>query len=549
MSIRFFPQFFHTLSRIITEIGVAVACLLCIAPVCAQESATTLRYDVKFDAPKELQDLLTGNLDILRWRDNPQLDSDHLLRLYRAAPEQIKTIISTAGYFQAKVTPTLERDSSPWKIHFAIEPGPAMLINTVDLRFLKKPPPNINSDGDSKDGREENPVPALEDSETSAELLSNWKLPEGEIFRQAQWESAKRALLRETSLQRYPRAQLVYSEAKVDVQSSQANLLVVLARGPEVHFGKLDIIGLQRYQASIIHNLNTIKEGDIYNEQALLDLQQNLQDSNYFSNVVVTAQFSPEMDGAEGSVTVPVQVKLTEYKRRKVDAGIGYSTNTGNRVQLNLEDLSLFGQQAKFGTTLETKGQNVAVDFFAPTTSQGYHDSYGAAVTRTSLAGEVTVQSRLAYHRRWGNQTLAREFQFEFISEHKTLLGQTSTSTKSVPINYEVIWRHLDSLLQPKRGYLVQAKIGGAPLPLFGGQSFVRSYLRGQYYYPIGKQGIVLTRGEFGALGSRGTDNIPSTYLFRAGGDQSVRGYGYQQLGVREGDAINGGRYLATASL
>jgi translocation and assembly module TamA len=33
-----------------------------------------------------------------------------------------------------------------------------------------------------------------------------------------------------------------------------------------------------------------------------------------------------------------------------------------------------------------------------------------------------------------------------------------------------------------------------------------------------------------------------------AGGDQSVRGYGYQELGVKEGDATVGGRYMLTGS-
>lgn len=35
----------------------------------------------------------------------------------------------------------------------------------------------------------------------------------------------------------------------------------------------------------------------------------------------------------------------------------------------------------------------------------------------------------------------------------------------------------------------------------------------------------------------------------RAGGDQSVRGYDFQSLGVREGDAIAGAKYLATGSI
>jgi translocation and assembly module TamA len=41
---------------------------------------------------------------------------------------------------------------------------------------------------------------------------------------------------------------------------------------------------------------------------------------------------------------------------------------------------------------------------------------------------------------------------------------------------------------------------------------------------------------------------IPSVFLFRTGGDQSVRGYAFESLGVPLGDAIVGGRYLAVAS-
>ena len=41
---------------------------------------------------------------------------------------------------------------------------------------------------------------------------------------------------------------------------------------------------------------------------------------------------------------------------------------------------------------------------------------------------------------------------------------------------------------------------------------------------------------------------VPATLLFRAGGDQSVRGYEYLSLGIREADAVVGGRYLAVAS-
>ena len=44
-------------------------------------------------------------------------------------------------------------------------------------------------------------------------------------------------------------------------------------------------------------------------------------------------------------------------------------------------------------------------------------------------------------------------------------------------------------------------------------------------------------------------DRIPDDFLFRAGGSRSNRGYAYQSLGVQEGSAIVGGRFLATGTV
>ena len=44
-------------------------------------------------------------------------------------------------------------------------------------------------------------------------------------------------------------------------------------------------------------------------------------------------------------------------------------------------------------------------------------------------------------------------------------------------------------------------------------------------------------------------DDIPAQNLFRAGGAQSVRGYRYLSLGLKEGDAVVGGRVMALGSL
>jgi translocation and assembly module TamA len=48
---------------------------------------------------------------------------------------------------------------------------------------------------------------------------------------------------------------------------------------------------------------------------------------------------------------------------------------------------------------------------------------------------------------------------------------------------------------------------------------------------------------------ARSRSGIPSSFLFRTGGDQTLRGYAFESVGVAQGDAIVGGRYLVLASM
>jgi translocation and assembly module TamA len=58
----------------------------------------------------------------------------------------------------------------------------------------------------------------------------------------------------------------------------------------------------------------------------------------------------------------------------------------------------------------------------------------------------------------------------------------------------------------------------------------------------------LLLRTELGRTFAPSRRHIPEDFLFRAGGARSNRGYAYQSLGVQEGDAIVGGRFLSTGT-
>jgi translocation and assembly module TamA len=516
------------------------------APAIEDAPSRAIKYDVRIDAPRNLRELLETNLDLMRWRGNPRLDLEQLQRLVRVAPEQVKTLIATEGYYSPKVTSGLDTSGTTPVARVVVDPGPATVVGDVDIELRGFVPFDKGSA----------PLDA-------AALRNRWTLPAGTRFRTADWEAAKRGLVRSVATSRFPRAQLLDSSATVDPDTHRALLKVVLDSGPDARFGNLKIEGLQRYAPSIVTNINEIRPGQEYSEAAMQALQGKLQDTGYFASVEVSADMSsviaqqvetldqtgaPQQQAATGPATLPVLVRVTENKRKNVSLGVGLSTNTGARAQAEYDDLNVFGKRMKSTLLYEQKHQSLGADFFWPTTSNGYSNSVGAGYDRLDANGQITRTTSVHAKRAWGSPLLERTLTLEALTEQITIDDLPTTRVKSVPLTFSITRRHLDSLVQPSRGYIVNLQLGAAFLPILTDEKFVRVYASARVYKPVGDAGTLILRGEFGAVGSGNKDGVPSTFLFRAGGDQSVRGYGYQDLGVPVGSAITGGRYLVTAS-
>ena len=524
------------------SVGLVAAVLATLA-----QGAEGLKYEVRIDAPRDVRELLEDNLDLMRFRGNERIDREQLQRLVRVAPEQIRTLVATDGYYSPQVSATLDRESSATPVVLVnVTPGEPVRVGEVDL---------------SMQGFAPNPDQAADKQFDVNALKAGWPLKKGAVFRQNEWESAKRSILRSVVQTRYPRAQLIESQASVDPEQHLANLKVVIDSGPEMRFGELRIEGLKRYPDTVVRNLNQIQPGDYYSEAVLQSYQSRLQDTGYFASVDVSADTSailneqldaaamtPEQNAAATMAPLPLLVRVVENKRKNVSAGVGYSTNTGNRATLTYDDLSVFGLRMKNALTLETKKQTATSNFYFPVTPEGYNDSVGASFERSDISGEVTSVASLAAKRAWGTPLLERNLTLELLTETKTVGGIPSSRSKSLPLTYGVTWRKLDNLLFPSKGYALNAQIGGALLPILTDEAFVRGYLRGVTYLPLSTNTNAIFRAELGGLASRSKNGVPAVYLFRAGGDQSVRGYGYQELGVPLDGAITGGRYVATAS-
>lgn len=80
-------------------------------------------------------------------------------------------------------------------------------------------------------------------------------------------------------------------------------------------------------------------------------------------------------------------------------------------------------------------------------------------------------------------------------------------------------------------------------------QTFIRGYARGQQYLPIGRRDLFVFRAELGGVFTSGSSaGVPASLLFRAGGSNSVRGYGYQSIGNNVDGSVLPTKYSATGT-
>ncbi len=491
--------------------------------------AKPVQYDVDIDAPQTIKTLLEQNLDLIRWRGNEQIDTAQLRRLYRNTPDEIRQLVETEGYYSPVIKTDMQKlESGSRRIVIHVDPGKPAKVTTVDIGFKGA----IMTQKSSL-------KPDIE------QLKSQWQLPVGSVFRMADWEAAKIALLKQVTRVRYPRAELEDTQAIVNPETDEVTLKVIVNSGDPVRFGPIRIVGLHRYGEDVIMGQRPVKVGSTFRENALLNWQSRIQDSGYFSSVEVVA------DLESGLEEVPITVTVVENKKKHAAVGIGYSTDIGERVSLTYDNLHFLGRDYKLKSSmvLQSKQKTAKADVYLPPGSGGTRDSFGVMYDRSEIEGEDTRVVGANFRRAWGTPRLEKYMSVEYLNEHNRIDGAEGQYSQALPVTFGVIVRRLNSRFSPSKGYTFEAQVGAAVEPVLTDKSFVRGYLKGVRFQPVGEKGDLVLRGELGALFSDGKDGVPSTVLFRTGGDQSVRGYSYQSLGVGEGDAVVGGRYLAVASV
>lgn len=511
-------------------------------------------FALEVDAPKHIRDLLETHLELRRFRYQPDLQRRELTRLLGATDANVRDLIGTMGYFSPTVTVELTdtpEAKEPRKVVVKVDPGPPTLIEQSQVSFT-----GVNA----------------HDALGAAQRLQiqeTWPLKPGEQFSQSAWSSAKSGGLKELQKRRYPLARIDTSLADVDADTNKASINVTYDPGPAYTFGSLQIEGAERYDPIKTARIGRLPEGREYDQQSLLDAQQRLVSSGYYDSVFLSLADTPRQDETEQQraeerksqgteVTSPVIAKVREAKMQKWVFGVGASTDTGPRLSIDHIYNKVPGLDWRAVTKLQLDKKNplISTQLVGLPGEDLWRWFTSAKLERAPAGDFYTNSAQLRFGRSKAEDHIERNYYLQY-DYAKTQGYDAPPGASSLMANYGWTARYFDNNLLPSAGYGLAFEAGAGTTLTPQKTPFTRLTGRWLYLQPIGKRDedtLRYSRLQFkvnaGAVTAKKDVDLPTTIMFLTGGDNTVRGYGYQTIGARtDNGQVIAGRYMAMGSV
>lgn len=496
-------------------------------PDAIAQEPVPIRFRVVIEAPKPYAQMLERGLDLVRWQRDERVTMPLLERLVAEARKAAAEALAAEGYFSANVQSQIETPRGEQAVvRITVDPGARTRIANVDLSFRG---PVVDDD----EGRKR-----------VALVRERWRLAPGDPFRQADWDTAKQDALARLARGRYAAASIAESAARIDPDQRSAHLQLQLDSGPVFHAGPTVVSGLRRYPAAVVENLNPLRTGEPYDALKLDLFQRRLLETGYFNAV----HFAVDPDPAQAS-NAPLRVNVIEGPSQRIDTGVAFSTDTRLGLTVDYSNVNIFDSAWRFRPrlNLNQKEQALLLNLDTPPRPGGVWNTYSTRLQRRDIQGEVTREAMVGYAHNWGLEAMPSQVSVSAHLERRSVDGSISENNHAVFAGYRKTFRTTDDLVSPRRGVLGTAEIG-ASVPGVSSREFVRTRGKVNWLLPFGLRNDVLVRGEAGVVVAESRSGVPSSFLFRTGGDQTIRGYAFESIGVPQGQATVGGRYLALAS-
>lgn len=505
--------------------------LLCLVGVLVIGARTRANIDIEISGVDgALRRNVLNFLSLERYRNRDDLDQTLVERLQERAEREAANALRPFGYYEATVTSSIEKVSeSRWRARIRIEPGPPVILDGVELEV-------------SGAGKED-PV--------FREILASSTLRRGDRLQHVAYDTVKDNLQRAASTLGYVDAQLKVSELLIDPTKRSASVRLAMQTGDRYTFGKTTI-EQRSLEEDLLRRFLRYQESAPYDAQQLLRTQFALDDSQYFSTVEVLAG-----DPDHALRSIPISIRTEPNRRNRYSTGVGYATDSKVRGTLTWENRRLNdrGHRLRAEVKAAQIEQSVEARYILPIGDPALErlgfefryarDELGDLDTRTTRFQPSITQvdgkwQRVMFASLSRVRTITREALNQPSFEDATTLVIPGISYSSVPRGY------LGEALFSRALY---AELRGSATALGAEESYFQLRLEAERVFDLGPRWHLFIRGQLGATLVSNTAALPGTERFFAGGDRSVRGFGFNDLSpIEAGSAKVGGRHLFTAT-
>jgi len=373
-------------------------------------------------------------------------------------------------------------------------------------------------------------------------------LKSGTIFKTEGYDQSKVLLRKLLGNRGYPFAK-VQGSATVDLNDNSVDISFEIDSGQLYHFGDIHIEGNKAYvQEEVIHRAITFKSGEKFSAKKIDESRRNLFDLNIFRTAVV------KMGDAETEKnTVPIDIQIKPRKQRSVKLGVGYGTDDGLRLQAGWSYRNLTGRADRL--TLRARRsdivENIYAEYLLPyflsarnnlASTTGYEREEKDYYTLKQTSTEANFNHKLG-----GNWFSSLGYNLENnrpedvrVEDAEGEVDPRDTENYLVSsVKVSIAHTTVDDVLNSRKGTVVSLSFEDASGYLGSEIDYIRPGIEGRVFIPMPWEMVFAARIDFRSIQEKkDTDYIPISKQFFLGGSKSVRGYGYEKLGVIDEDDV-----------
>ena len=449
----------------------------------------------------------------------------HVRRRFRAIVAEVKTALQPYGYYDPIIETALEQTADCWKATVRIDAGKPITLRNVTIAVEAAP----------------------DDRNNFADLIAAPVLSAGSRLRHSDYELLKESLQIRAAERGYVEAAFLENAIDVWPEEHAADLALNFASGPRYEFGEI-VLEQSILDETLVRAFLDFEPGMPYDNRLLTKAYNDLSRSGYFSRI----ELMPEFERASNQ-QLPVSIVLEPADRIEYTVGLGLSTDTGPRARAGFQNRRVNdrGHRLQTDLSVSTVLQGLSAEYRKPLTDPrtewlSYTSGLSSENTDSSKSDTARIGVRRSKQMRpeW-MRTLSLDLSYDRYD-----IGGVESSSRLVLPGIVYDHKRADLDLFPTRGRRLTLELRGAAKPLGSDTSFMQTIVGARLVRSLSEDSRLLARATLGVTAQSAFSELPPSVRFFAGGDESVRGFGYETLGpTNELGNVIGGSNLLVASI